>query len=127
MKIKSSGKLIIIPNNIARQIPYFEALIFTSEGAKDKIIVVSETISPRFLKIIINHIRNKQKTEFLKSLLEREFEDETIKEQLKYLGMKDMFDKLYPTPEHVSSINCNSRGGNFDGDDTRVINMDYRL
>lgn len=125
MKIKASGKLIIIPNNVVRQIPYLDALTLTSEGVKDKIIVVSETISPRFLKIIVNHIRNKQKSEFLKSLLEKEFEDEIIMEQLKYLGMKDMYNKLYPRPERVSDVNYNGHGGNFDGDE--IVNMDYRL
>lgn len=107
MKVRSLGKLIIVPNHVVRQIPYLDELLLDNK-AKNKIFIISDDISPKFLNIIVDHIRNKQKPEILKSSLENEFENNVIEEQLNFLklgGLSDKLKKLNVSKSKVSKSN----------------------
>src|SRR5579863_7682413 len=95
LKLYCLGITIEIPISIAKQIPYIEALLSTEEATKCQTINISEEVSPKFLHLIVDFIRNKQKIDYLKTILKNEFDDEIIKRQLLYLGLNDLVDKIY--------------------------------
>ena len=53
------------------------------EANKNKIVEI-DTVSPKFLKIIIEYLHNEQKISYLKLILESEFDEENIQKNLKY-------------------------------------------
>src|SRR5438552_8395090 len=112
MILNIRGKRIEIPRYVATQIPFIDALKCESNE-----IIEVNTLSPRFLDIIIDYVRDEQKLSFLKTTLEREFDVENIQKYLKYLGMKETFDMLYENKQ-MSLIYCticvNCRGKLFD-------------
>jgi len=90
MDIIVGGIIMTIPIYIVKKIPYLSILY---SAKSDEMICLDR--SPKFLGIIIEFIRDQQSLDSLKTLLMKEFEDTVIKENLKYLGMDQLLNKLY--------------------------------
>jgi len=99
MILRVRGDVIQIPDFVVQQIPFTSAL----SSSEEKDILDIDTISPRFFTLIVEYLKNGQKLSFLRSVLEREFDQENIKIYLKYLGMDDIYNKLYK----YNPPNCN--------------------
>lgn len=91
LKLEIRGDLFEIPSYIISQIPFFKILVET----KSEDIIKIDVISSKFLKYIIDYIKNQQKPSYLKKLLNDEFDEHTIKENLQYLCMDKLTLQLY--------------------------------
>ena len=76
--------------DIAKQIPFLEALI---ETKTNEFVVINE-VSPKFFRILINFIKNQEKIYWFERDINI-FEKEDIERWLKYLGMDVLINKLF--------------------------------
>jgi hypothetical protein len=120
LKLNVRGDLIEIPSYAILHIPFIKIL---SETKSDDIIKI-DAISPKFLNYILEYIKNQQQTSYLKTRLTIEFEEQTIKDNLMYLAMDKLLDKLFnsfynskhminnmPVIESFTFSGCKMRGG----------------
>jgi hypothetical protein len=96
LKLNVRGDLIEIPSYAISHIPFIKVLAET----KSEDIIEIDVISPKFLNYIIEYIKNQQSPSFLKTILSKEFEKQTIEENLKYLAMDTLFNSFYD-PKHT--------------------------
>jgi len=113
LKLDVRGDLIDIPSYIVSKIDFFAALaeakssddffaVFTEAKSSD--VIKIDTISPKFLRYIIEYIKNQQSPSTLKTILSKEFAEEIIKENLKYLGMNNLHDRLYDPGDTIDGM-----------------------
>src|SRR5579863_9163577 len=91
IKLNVRGDLIEIPSYAIADIPFIKVLAET----KSEDIIEIDAISPKFLKHIIEYIKTQQRPSSLKTILSKEFEEQTIKENLKYLAMDKLLNSFY--------------------------------
>lgn len=107
------GVPINIPNLVIEQIPLLDILVsklseHVTDAKEDHKISQEETIldsmSPNFLKYLVEFVRNEQKITYLQTVLENEFEKSLIKEWLTDLKMDYLVKKMYESnlPEVIT-------------------------
>ena len=94
IQLSCRDEIIDVPMYCIKKIPLLESI----EESKSNEIVTLDSMSPRFLRLIVDYCKNDQKSAYLKKVLTDEFDDDIIKIYLKYLGMNIVFDELYPPP-----------------------------
>ena len=100
LKLDVRGDLIDIPSYIVSKIDFFAALA----EAKSSDVIKIDIISPKFLRYIIEYVKNQQSPSSLKTILLKEFAEEIIKENLKYLGMNTLHDRLYDPDDTIDGM-----------------------
>ena len=109
LKLNVSGELIEIPEYKGNQIPFIKNLNDTDPTE----ILELKTIESSFMKHLIENI-DEEKWEYLKTILDQEFNDSEIMNYLQYLGLEQMFDKYYPLTHRIKQIvNTNTFEQNF--------------
>lgn len=89
LSLNVRGDIIKAPIFVVEQIPFLSSLI---ETGSDKPIYLDQ-ISPSFLIILIDHLKNEMKVDYLRTQLDK-FPNKNIKKYLKYLCMVDLLSEL---------------------------------
>ncbi len=93
LKIIVLDELFEVLLKIALQIPFLEVLMDCSSTEHNETIVINE-VSPKFFRILINFIKNKEKILHFENEINI-FERDDVIRWLKYLGMDLLIKKLY--------------------------------
>ena len=90
MNVNLRGENINIPKYVVDKIPYFESL-YSCESECD---ISLNSLSPRFMQILIEYFINDKKLDEFKYIVGEEFDEQYINTQLIYLGLKELYDDL---------------------------------
>jgi hypothetical protein len=104
MEICVRDELITVPEYVIKKIPFFQTLKFAIEESKtlemsaqekSSNVLTFDSLSPRFLKIIIDYFKNDYEIDVLVTMLYGQFENNIIKQNLGYLCLEELYGGLY--------------------------------
>ena len=98
LKLKIRDVIIEVSEYISKCIPFFHILF----SEKTDLIVEVNEVAPNFVNHLIDFFRNQKKIDDLKKKLESEFDTTDCKLFLKYLGMNDLYKKLYDPVHEIN-------------------------
>lgn len=101
MEICVRDELIKVPGYVLKKIPFLRTLNFAIQSDKIPKTTMNEntltidSLSPRFLKIIIDYSKNDYGNDLLVRLLYGQFSNDIIKQNLGYLCLEELYNNLY--------------------------------
>lgn len=110
MNLIIRGDLISIPKYVIKKIPYFQSLNQAiscetmdeneMESNTEFNTIKIDVLSPELVILIIDFFRNDTKLSVFKANLTNKFDENCIKRHLQYLGLDELFKKIFYTCSH---------------------------
>src|SRR5271154_3104021 len=95
MKIIVRSEIFDVQECIIKKIPYLQTLKEMMNEKKLEEILLCDTLSPRFLQIIIEYLKNDYNYKILSQILYNEFEDTILKQNFSYLCLEKLYEIVH--------------------------------